>query len=974
MDFETFLSYFPAKPRDKIKDGYNVLCPSHPDKRPSLSIAQVKDKILLHCKAGCETENIVASLGLEMTDLFTNKNDIKHKIVAEYSYKDELGNLLFQVVRYEPKSFAQRHRNSNGEWVWNLTGVRRVLYHLPEILQETGIIYLTEGEGDADKLWEWGQVATTSPGGANNWRPEYADCLIGKRIVVIPDKDKAGYGYARSVIKSLEGKARETKCIILPGDDVKDFSDWIRRENDIAKLPFLEQDISLLFEIDKPHYQQKEGGIIWQKPGQSIIFKANELAQQRTGIHSRISIYLDYKPLAWTLCNIERAEERIRLANSAYSYLKIKDYTKEDLRRDLDIFCLGLWDYHLSTISPEMMIGDETQDPPTFYLYPYILAEGGSILFSPPGRGKSNTALAWGQSINYGISKLWKVQKAPVLYINLERSAQTLRRRLANVNKILGLPASHPLLTINARGKSLIDVAPIIRKSIKQYDIKLIILDSITRAGLGDLTENQPVNRIIDTLSGLCPTWLALGHTPRACHDEETEVLTAKGWIKFNSWKGEAVLTFRNSNGYSNFEYQKPLAFHKYDHNGQMMVINTPSMNACITPNHRFWIYDHQDKKQWVTASTLPTEARLPFARTIKSHTRISSKVGFDIDNLAELAGMYISEGYSRWGGITLTQRESNHNRIINVLDRLGLEYKIYRCEPKREKDKEIISQIVLTYHKKLYQFLRRECGIGAENKKLPSNWRSWKLSAKQALLDALMWGDGHWFTPRYGVYTTISKQLANDVQILAMTLGYGSAIKQRDNDNRHSIEIWKGRQWRWLIKKRHISTINYQGKVYCFTMPTGFLVTRRRGKTMVSGNSEEHIFGAVMFEAGADIVIQLRSQIVESKLGIGYEIVKANELPHFKQEIYAFEFNKWNLDNIRKARAYEFSEIESKSKTHMLDNIKDFVLDNGEATTAEIEEALGYNRANISTTLNHSGEFVKTRKQGRNQYYGVKI
>jgi len=653
MDFETFLSYFPEKPRDKIKDGYNVLCPSHPDKQPSLSIAQVEDKILLHCKAGCETENIVASLGLEMADLFTNKNDIKHKIVAEYSYKDELGNLLFQVVRYEPKSFAQRHRNSNGEWVWNLTGVRRVLYHLPEILQETGIIYLTEGEGDADKLWEWGQVATTSPGGANNWRPEYADCLIGKRIVVIPDKDKAGYGYARSVIKSLEGKARETKCIILPGDDVKDFSDWIRRENDIAKLPFLEQDISLLFEIDKPHYQQKEGGIIWQKPGQSIIFKANELAQQRTGIHSRISIYLDYKPLAWTLCNIERAEERIRLANSAYSYLKIKDYTKEDLRRDLDIFCLGLWDYHLSTISPEMMIGDETQDPPTFYLHPYILAEGGSILFSPPGRGKSNTALAWGQSINYGISKLWKVQKAPVLYINLERSAQTLRRRLANVNKILGLPASHPLLTINARGKSLIDVAPIIRKSIKQYDIKLIILDSITRAGLGDLTENQPVNRIIDTLSGLCPTWLALGHTPRA---------------------------------------------------------------------------------------------------------------------------------------------------------------------------------------------------------------------------------------------------------------------------------------------------------------------------------SEEHIFGAVMFEAGADIVIQLRSQIVESKLGIGYEIVKANELPHFKQEIYAFEFNKWNLDNIRKARAYEFSEIESKSKTHMLDNIKDFVLDNGEATTAEIEEALGYNRANISTTLNHSGEFVKTRKQGRNQYYGVKI
>lgn len=194
-------------------------------------------------------------------------------------------------------------------------------------------------------------------------------------------------------------------------------------------------------------------------------------------------------------------------------------YSKDNLQQDLGKFCAGLWDFQLASFVPEMMVGDETQEPPKFYLYPYIIVGGGSILFSPPGRGKSNSALVWAVSIDAGISTLWKVTKTAVLYINLERSGQSLRRRLANVNIILGLPASRPLLTFNARGKSLSAIAPAIRKAVRQYGVKLIILDSISRAGYGKLTEDSPVNTIIDSLSGLCETWLALGHTPRASEE-----------------------------------------------------------------------------------------------------------------------------------------------------------------------------------------------------------------------------------------------------------------------------------------------------------------------------------------------------------------------------------------------------------------------------------------------------------------------
>ena len=47
-------------------------CPAHNDKRPSLSIKKVEDKTLLHCFAGCETEDILNSIGLQMKDLYKN--------------------------------------------------------------------------------------------------------------------------------------------------------------------------------------------------------------------------------------------------------------------------------------------------------------------------------------------------------------------------------------------------------------------------------------------------------------------------------------------------------------------------------------------------------------------------------------------------------------------------------------------------------------------------------------------------------------------------------------------------------------------------------------------------------------------------------------------------------------------------------------------------------------------------------------
>jgi len=61
--------------------------------------------------------------------------DVEKRIIATYDYKDESGKLLYQAVRYEPKDFRQRRPDGKGGWIWNLEGVRRVLYRLEELLR-----------------------------------------------------------------------------------------------------------------------------------------------------------------------------------------------------------------------------------------------------------------------------------------------------------------------------------------------------------------------------------------------------------------------------------------------------------------------------------------------------------------------------------------------------------------------------------------------------------------------------------------------------------------------------------------------------------------------------------------------------------------------------------------------------------------------------------------------------------------------
>jgi hypothetical protein len=151
-------------------------------------------------------------------------------IAATYDYTDEAGCLRYQVVRFDPKDFRQRRPDGSGGWAWDIKGVERLLYRLPELLaaDTSQTVFIPEGEKDVDALRELGLVATCNPGGAGKWQSRFAGPLRDRHIVILPDNDETGQGHARQVAESLAEVAASVKVLLMPDLPVAgDVSDWL---------------------------------------------------------------------------------------------------------------------------------------------------------------------------------------------------------------------------------------------------------------------------------------------------------------------------------------------------------------------------------------------------------------------------------------------------------------------------------------------------------------------------------------------------------------------------------------------------------------------------------------------------------------------------------------------------------------------------------------------------------------------------
>ncbi|MCC3501079.1 MAG: GDP-mannose 4,6-dehydratase [Microcoleus sp. PH2017_15_JOR_U_A] len=334
----------------------------------------------------------------------------------------------------------------------------------------------------------------------------------------------------------------------------------------------------------------------------------------------------------------------------------------------------------------------------------------------------------------------------------------------------------------------------------------------------------------------------------RSCYDENTEILTENGWVPFpNLQPGVRVATLNPDN---QIEYHVPDEHIVQPYVGNLLRFANSKFDFCVTPNHWMYVKNRTGKLNFLQADT---DVYWHHQRAITGAEFLAAeqewfelgepprnaKVNVErvrMDDWLEFLGYYISEGC-----VHVRRRA----RVVNGCDYDIADYNILIAQVNPEGRTAIAECLQRTPFKFFdsddHQF--RICSkqlaeillpLGKSGDKyIPREYLN--LSQRQSLIlfKALILGDGSQKGNAYAYYTK-SKQLADDVQELAMRCGYAATVVN------HAI----GRDlYRVNIrppKDANLVTpepVRYAGNVYCVNVENHVICVRRNGKAAFCGN-----------------------------------------------------------------------------------------------------------------------------------------
>jgi 5S rRNA maturation endonuclease (ribonuclease M5) len=472
-------------------DGWLAFCPAHADERKrSLSVKLADDgRTLVHCfAAGCDAEQIARACGMTLADLSATNGQrpTAPREVAVYDYQDERGELLYQVVRFAPKDFRPRRADGHGGWIWNLNGVRRVVYRFPELAEQRRV-FLVEGEKDADNLVALGVTATTTPSGSQSWRDDYAAQIQGagvEDVVIVPDNDQAGAVYAERAASALHARGLTVRVLTLPSLAAKgDVSDWLAAGHGRDEL--------LALAAAAPMFEPSAmAPVLDLGPAEpAVVREGLDLSiAWPDGVRFLLTAIRDGREGVKGELLVTQASRRLSWGNWSLSSIA----TRETLRKKLDSKAPGLpWDEYVEDAAYRLTQAARQGEPlvtltgampsPTRELLPRFLYEAEPTLIIGDGdTGKSLTgaaiavAVRSGSALPFGLKPLSAV---PVAYLDWETSRATVDERVAFLSAGLGIDP--PPIQYKRLARPLVDEVAQLAAEFARLGIRLVIVDSM---------------------------------------------------------------------------------------------------------------------------------------------------------------------------------------------------------------------------------------------------------------------------------------------------------------------------------------------------------------------------------------------------------------------------------------------------------------------------------------------------------------
>lgn len=362
---------------------------------------------------------------------------------------------------------------------------------------------------------------------------------------------------------------------------------------------------------------------------------------------------------------------------------------------------------------------------------------------------------------------------------------------------------------------------------------------------LEDKNENTATLRLIHPGGG---TAYAL------CFDDMTEILTNDGWKTFsNLEKSDLVATLSSD---QDLEWQQPTNYVYEDYSGEMIVFANNLFDLKVTPNHRMFVKrpwygewqfieaENIEARQWAFLRTIPNwwgnkedsmEIPLP---DVKKHGRLRNfnSSHIPIEEYLEMLGWYLSEGSANHANqqVEINQKKDIHpeyyDEIVNLFE--SVRFHVYKRD-----NRIIISSKQLYEHFKIF-------GLQPV-RYIPKCIKALRKEDLMILLETLFKGDGTFKNGKLQNYSTSSKQLADDIQEIALKCGLSAVIKCY-KEGRKSNFVSKHPVYQISIGYKEITPEfgiepqkeYYKGKIYCVSVPNEIILVRRNGKAIWTGNS----------------------------------------------------------------------------------------------------------------------------------------
>lgn len=378
------------------------------------------------------------------------------------------------------------------------------------------------------------------------------------------------------------------------------------------------------------------------------------------------------------------------------------------------------------------------------------------------------------------------------------------------------------------------------------------------------------------------------------CYAEDTEVLTESGFMLHSDWKpGVKVACFNSDSGLT--EWHEPNELRIFEYEGEMVHFRNAQTDILVTPNHRMWTspaaqraflpaleeaayVGRSGRKRIANGGVAAVDRswRIETAEHVADNPNsagweFSSAVRFEepettgliqtpfglVDPVlwARFLGYWIAEGCATQSICKSGEFRKDGSAIMRTFRRVALaQHEGPVLEDMRSTLRALgtkFTEVTCTrgvknlviYNKTLWLYLRSACGEGSHTKKIPADLLSDSRAVRLALYESLMAGDGGECGGSYR-YSTVSRQLADDMQRLAMSLGQGASVTREMTKYRGMIKpiyrVWIRMKLTETscLKQRHVTREWYAGKVYCFNLKYGLYVTRRNGRIAIQGNT----------------------------------------------------------------------------------------------------------------------------------------